>query len=469
MIFMNKFFIISLLIALQSGLVRSEELRIGAASVVITPPNGIPLAGYYQERGADGVLDDLHAKTMVIEKDGEKVALVVLDLLSTTRPLVERARIEIEKTTGLKGDHVMISATHAHTGPELADRSPRGAGVQVENPLIAEFNEKLPSLIAQSVKAAEQHLVPARLSASIGREENLSFNRRYYMRDGAVGWNPGKLNTNIVMPAGRIDPEVGVLYAESFTNAARFGMPIATYVNFAMHPDTTGGNLYSADYPGALSRILAGYRGTNMITVFANGACGNLNQVDVNWAAPQTSPQEAHRIGVILGAAVLQAYKQLQFIAPGPLRAKSEIVQLPLPPVTPEEVEQARRDVKTASDSTREGFMKLVNGFKILDVAAREGKPQEVEVQVISLGPDLAWVSMPGEMFTELGLAIKKQSPFRYTMIAELANGAIGYIPDRRSYAEGNYEPVSARCAPGSGEMLVDAAVKLLHELKEEN
>jgi hypothetical protein len=78
----------------------------------------------------------------------------------------------------------------------------------------------------------------------------------------------------------------------------------------------------------------------------------------------------------------------------------------------------------------------------------------------------VAWVSLPGEVFVELGLTIKLRSPFRYTMIAELANGSIGYIPDRRSYAEGNYEPVSARCAAGSGEMLVDAAVRLLTELK---
>ena len=74
-------------------------------------------------------------------------------------------------------------------------------------------------------------------------------------------------------------------------------------------------------------------------------------------------------------------------------------------------------------------------------------------------------VSLPGEIFVELGLAIKKASPFKHTFIAELANGSIGYIPNRSAYAEGNYEVVSARCAEGSGEMLVDAAVKLLKEL----
>jgi neutral ceramidase len=87
-------------------------------------------------------------------------------------------------------------------------------------------------------------------------------------------------------------------------------------------------------------------------------------------------------------------------------------------------------------------------------------------VQVIALSDDIAWVSLPGEIFVELGLAIKAKSPFKHTLIAELANGAIGYIPTDRAFDEGNYEPISARCARGSGEKLRDVAIKLLGEVK---
>ena len=111
--------------------------------------------------------------------------------------------------------------------------------------------------------------------------------------------------------------------------------------------------------------------------------------------------------------------------------------------------------------------MKVVRAYRALDVAARDGKPHRVEVQVLALGNDLAWVGLPGEIFVELGLAIKKRSPFMQTFVVELANENIGYVPDRRSYAEGNYEPESARCAAGSGERLVEAAVKLLTDLHE--
>jgi hypothetical protein len=143
------------------------------------------------------------------------------------------------------------------------------------------------------------------------------------------------------------------------------------------------------------------------------------------------------------------------------------MVQLPLPRLEPGDVEKARVSVSRRSNPQGKAptFLETVQAFKVLDVAAREGKPQEVEVQVITLGDDLAWVSLPGEIFVELGLALKQDSPFPHTIIAELANGSVGYVPARRAYAQGNYEVVSARCAEGSGELLVDTAVRLLKEL----
>jgi neutral ceramidase len=109
--------------------------------------------------------------------------------------------------------------------------------------------------------------------------------------------------------------------------------------------------------------------------------------------------------------------------------------------------------------------MEQVAALKALDVAARAGQPWEVEVQVVALGKELAWVALPGEIFVELGVALKKGSPFPVTMPVELANGSVGYVPSARAYPQGNYEVVSARCAQGSGELLVAAALKALQEI----
>jgi neutral ceramidase len=106
----------------------------------------------------------------------------------------------------------------------------------------------------------------------------------------------------------------------------------------------------------------------------------------------------------------------------------------------------------------------LVRAFKVLSVSEYQGKPIDAEVDVVSLGRDLAWVGLPGEIFVELGMAIKHASPFRYTIVNELSNDRIHYVPDRKAFAEGNYEVVNSLCAPGGGEALVDAATRLLIE-----
>jgi hypothetical protein len=169
----------------------------------------------------------------------------------------------------------------------------------------------------------------------------------------------------------------------------------------------------------------------------------------------------------MLAGAVLETWPALAPVDQGTLQVKSQTVRLPLPRISPGDVENARQIVARHQDAKAKQptFLETVKAYKVLDVEARQGKPTEVEVQAIAFGRDLAWVSLPGEIFVELGLAIKQDSPFANTIIAELANGSIGYIPTRRAYTQGNYEVESARCAEGSGELLVDTAIRLLKDL----
>jgi neutral ceramidase len=441
---------------------QAGELRVGAASVVITPPSGTPMAGYYFARASEGVHDDLLAKAIVIERDGQKVALVGLDLISTTRDLVDDARRAIEQTSGIPGGRVMISASHAHTGPVLAGRGPKGGDMGRDSSPARTFRAALPGKIAEAVRLAAARLGPARALVGHGRETSIAFNRRFHMKDGSVGWNPGKLNPNIVKAAGMIDPDVPVIHFESPD-----GKPLATYVNHAVHLDDIGGLEISADMPYTLAKSLAEFKGSDMVTLYTTGCCGDVNHIDVTWPDPQHGFGNAARMGVILAGEVLRTWPHLKAAGAGALRAKTATVPLDLPPIQPGDVDKARVFVARHNDAKAKppGFLETVWAYKVLDVAAREGKPNEVEVQVIALGDDIAWVSLPGEIFVELGLAIKKDSPFSTTVVAELANGSIGYVPAARCYSQGNYEVVSARCAEGSGERLVAAALKLLEEL----
>ncbi len=438
--------------------VSPPELRAGAAAVAINPPPGIPMAGYYAERGAQGIHDTIYAKAIVIEQGGARAALVALDLIAAPRDLVDDTRAAIDRTCHVPGANVMISATHSHTGP-IVDTKNRFGG---QNDLVKSYRAALPGKITEAVRQAEARLAAVTLSAARGRESSIAFNRRFHMKDGTVGWNPGKGNPLIIKPAGTIDPDVPVLYFETVDKK-----PVATYVNYAVHLDNIGEPLISADMPATLSRCLADFTGPEMVTLFTAGCCGDVNHIDVHWNAPQRGFANPARMGIILAGEVLRTWPRLKSIDPAPLRIKAERVTLPLTKLAAGDVEKAQATIARMSGeaSKRPAFMEMVQAFKVLDVAERNGALYQVEVQVIALGNDVAWVSLPGEVFTELGLAIKQDSPFPVTIIAELANGLLGYIPSRRAYAQGNYEVVSARCGPGSGELLVDAAVKILNEL----
>ncbi len=444
----------------------AEPPRAGLAAVDITPPLGIPLAGYYHTRGADGILDPLYCKVLVLESAGARAAWITLDLIKVPRAVTDVARAEIARTCGMPPDHVLLCATHTHTAPVLATGRLRDAGTDGPHPAVTAYTAGLSERIVAGVRQALDRLQPARLHVARVVCDDLTFNRRYILRDGSVGWNPGKLNPDIVRPAGPHDPEVGVLYLEP-PDATGPQQGLATWVNFALHTDTTGGTRISADWPGALARVLAGYHGPDHQTLVAPGACGNLNHLDFAWRWPQTHPRESHPIATLLGAVVLRAYKHLRPVPPAPLRARRALVELDLPAVTEAEVERARQTVATLRDDRRDHFLDLVRAPRILDVAARGGRPHRVEVQALAWGRELAWVGLPGEVFAELGLAIKQRSPFPDTFVISLANENVGYVPDRRSYWEGHYEPESARCAPGSGERLVEVAWKLLAELYE--
>ena len=445
------------MLAAQLGV--GADLRIGKAAVKITPPHGMPMAGYYSIRLAESTHDDLFAKAIVFEYAGAKAAIVACDLVDVERQYVTEARRLIEAATGIRGANVSISATHSHTGPLLSPRflaAVEGAPLK----LARDYREALPAKIAESVKLANTNLTEARLWAGLGVEETVGFNRRFLMKDGSVKFNPGKMNPEIVQPVGPVDPDVYVVYAESPA-----GKPLATHVNFAMHLDTVGGVQYSADYPYTIARMLGQIKGPEMLTLFTIGAAGNVNHIDVKTKDRQQGPAEAQRIGTILAGETIKTYARMKPVAPGPVRVKNEIVRIPLPEVKPEQIAAAKQTAARFGKPNQPPFLEMVEAMKVLDVAERKRDLLEAEVQVILIG-DLAYVSLPGEIFTELGIAIKKASPYPLTIVSELANGSIGYVPNRKAYAEGAYEVISARCGPGCGEALADAAIRLLADMK---
>jgi hypothetical protein len=439
----------------------AQSLRIGTAAVDITPPLKMPFQVPQRPPnpapGAEGTHDPLHAKAVVFENQGVKAAIVACDLTSIPVAMIAQARTYVGKICGVPPENVMITATHTHTGPNIRPRFFKHTATPEQLEIASDYLDRLPRLIAQSVRQAEENLSPARLQAASGEVRGLANNRRYLMKDGRVYANPGKENPadlfNVVRPAGLTDPSLPLIYFDTPD-----GRPLASLVNFAMHLDTTGGLRYSADFAYELARILADVKGPEMLTQFTIGTAGNVNHyylLDPEKPHRVKGYDEAARIGALLAAEVVRSYGRLQTLADAPLKVSRENVRLKL---------MASKSEKFAGLHDKKPFF----DGEVMETFIDGQYTYEAEVMVITLGEEVAFIGIPGELFVELGLQIKQLSPYQYTVVDGLANGSIGYIAHRAAQAAGGYgaSPASSRGDPGTGEALVDSAIRQLIALR---
>lgn len=450
-------------LAATTGYAATTDLAAGVATVDITPPQGWRLCGYFNERISTATHDPLLAKAVVLKQGDVRTAMVFCDVIGITSDVSSKARKLVGDKTGIPAAHIAVAGTHSHTGPlyfgysrdYYHERAIAKNGKDPSEPI--DYPAVLAEKIASAIERANTALLPVTLEAGITPQDpQLSFNRRFHMKDGSVRFNPGQKNPDIVRPAGPIDPDVGVLLLRGKADRA----PLATLTVLALHLDTTGGTEYSADYPFYLEKALKEALGANLTSLFGTGTCGDINHIDVT----TEDRRKAEQIGTLLAKMVQAEIPKLRPIEQPQLAARSASVTVPLQQYTPEQVAKAKK-VFAEMDTAPPPFLEHVEATKILDLQARKGTALPLEVQVFRISPELAIVMLPGEVFVDLGLAIKKASPFKATLVIELANEYPSYVPTKKAFAEGSYETVNSQVQPGGGEMLVEAAIKLLKEL----
>ncbi|MDB5320883.1 MAG: hypothetical protein JWN40_2514 [Phycisphaerales bacterium] len=444
-------------------------LQIGLASRDITPPLGYRLAGYFFERLATAVHDPLRAKAIVFKQGEARFALVVCDLCQTSPEVVAQARSLASEKTGIPADHICIASTHTHTGPDyfgvLAEHLHRialEAHDGVDPARTFDYPSFLTERIVEAIVEADASVAPAAIAFGSAPQPNVAFNRRYLMKDGTVAWNPGKMNPKIERPAGPIDANLSVLTIERGQKLA------AVLTNFPLHPDTAGGTEYSADYPGYIeSTLRAQLQQPHLMSVFAQGTSGNINHVDVSTNRPQSGPQESERIGRAIGQRIIDsALAHATPLDRPSLAVATARIDLPVQQYPPEEVAKAR-ELFAKIQERKLPFLIGVRATKIVKIDDRHhGQPIAAQVQALRLSDDAAIVMVPSELFVEFGLAIKARSPFTHTLVIELANDSFGYVPTKRAFEEGAYEPTNSVIQPGGGERLVELAIGLLEKLK---
>lgn len=447
--------LLSFFFAAASSLTAAPDvLQVGVSTADITPPAAARMSGYFVERLSTGIKDPLQAKVMVFKQGEIQAALVFCDLIGMPSPLADSIRTEAARRSGIPAENIGVACTHTHTGPLYYGPlfrlfRERAIARHGKDPLEFDYPAWLMDTIADTVTAAAQQAAPAAIEAGTAQEERLAFNRRFHMRGGGVRFNPGQQNPDIVRAAGPIDPDVGMLLVR------REGRATAMLSVFSLHLDTTGGTQFSADYPFYLERTLRQAFGQSFTSLFGAGACGDINHIDVTLKTRRSTD----RIGTMLAHTVNAHIPKLTPVRPE-LAVYSEDLNALLR--TPDRIEWAESN-KPLIGTAELSFLETVETCTLLDLQTLPAR-LPLEVQVFRLGADTAIVLLPGEVFVDLGLMIKKASPYANTLVVELANGNPAYIPTETAFREGSYETINSRIVPGWGERMVDTALNLLNQ-----
>lgn len=303
-----------------------SKLKAGFARANINPPMGIPIRGYYKERLAEGILDDIEVNALALQYNDALTLLISVDNCGIEQELSLLYREKVSRATGALLENIIISATHTHQAPE--------AVINSTNELVKEYTEFLGKRIADAASFAVADLKEAKMGYGKGTAPNVAFIRRYVMKDGSTKTNPGVNNPDILHPVGDIDDSVNVLRFD------RENAETIVFVNFANHPDVVGGCKISADWPGLLRKNVEKIL-DNTKCLFFNGAQGDVNHVNVHPKGGDLNGMfidfddvargysHAEYIARVVTGGVLQAYDKVNYVDDACVIGKQKTISVP--------------------------------------------------------------------------------------------------------------------------------------------
>jgi hypothetical protein len=398
-------------------------LRAAAAKVDITPQKPQWLSGY-GPRQSSGVLDPIYHRVLALEAEGTPFYLVSSDLCLFSPSLYDSAMADLRKETGIEARHVLWSVTHTHAAPEVGPPAMYKALLgRSDHDWDREYTGQVTRALIDAVRSARDTLEPARIAFASGAAF-ANINRRAKDVDGrvSIGLNPDG-------PADRQFNLIRVTRPD--------GGLIALAANYAMHGTVmSGANVsISGDGPGVVTAYLEQKLGGTVL--YVNGAAGNM--APIYSVYPNAKAGHLPEFRVLLGDRILATYNSM---GPG----TSEV-----------NIRHAEKIVDTPRKEGLEWPEELPAYTKT------EGRPLvRLPVRFVRINDVAIW-SLPVEMFCEIAMDVREQSPFSQTMYFGYTNGWLGYLPTAKGFAEGGYEPRTSPFSPQVESDLTQAVVAFLH------
>jgi hypothetical protein len=424
---------------------KPDVLRAGAVSIPFRCDDDMVIAGGIGPGKCVGQEGRLGASATVVELGGNRLAIVACDILMMRRDYFDAALERIEKELGIPAANVLINATHTHHAPSTVTIH----GYQ----RIESFCKHVTDAVVEAVSKANARVTEESnvdFLFSLGHESSVGENSRILLADGTVHWIGPR--DDAVRPTGPFDPQLPVLAFKRQSGGYE-----SVLFNHSTHAiGTIKPGVRSPTFYGlAAQRLEKEIGGT---VTFVSGAFGSTHNLRLD------ASEMTHRIETAVRAALRQAQPRPVKRIDGIRREFAYRVRF---------FDEKREDEAVASYCRKRmggDPSYCIDVFRRMrkQLAEHQGEERKTWLQAIRIG-DVAIVGAPGELFTQLGLDIKRRSPFRYTYIAGAANDYIGYIPDATAYELGGYQVwtgFQSHVAKGTGENIVDATIEMLEELK---
>lgn len=383
-------------------------MKAGYGERIVNPSSEVELSGYgyYLERKAKEILDDLKVRALGMEEKGEKLILISCDILSLSTEFADEIRREISENENIPIENILISTIHTHTGP--AGQNMRGCGE-----LNLEYCNQLKNKIGEAVEDAIKEQAEAEAFYFFEAIEPIGFNRR---------------NGNFYP----IDPLLKVIVFQ------RANRKIYLF-NYTCHPVTLGIiDRASACWPGRVVKEIE--KGGND-GIFFQGFCGDIDPVTNLNRWGKGTEEDIDLYGKLVYGRILKGERYSKKILHPVLKSAEKRIKLPLKVPGIEEIEKETQDwIKSTEESENEGMKKFILDWE------KEAKEKheyffknpyidDVPIQVISIG-ELKMVGLPGEVFCEYDLNLRKKFPVLLTI--GYANGCVGYLPVENAYKKEN-------------------------------
>ncbi len=429
-------------------------LQAGFARIDATAPLGTYLAGYYEERYADGIVTPLELNAIALSDGENKAVFVISDLQGLRKQWADEIRKAISEKTGVKLDFVSVSALHQHSSYAL--RPGKANNVIKDNAFLDVLYRKFCDVAVMALDDLADAVM------SVGEkeaEEQIAFIRRYKLKDGSYKTNPFSVIDEIVCPAEEPDNKVRLI---KFKRENKNDIAL---INFQTHADVCSTGLkMCADWPGFTRE----YVENNLPDTQALLICGFEGDSNhINFMGEiKLGLEHSRHMGEVIGKAVKEMWNDTKEKEVTSLSSKIEIVYNKTNSNNIEyydECVKLYREKKGQTDAKTESGIEYSEAGRIITTVESAPLFQKIPVTVISLG-EVVIAGIGGEAFVNYGKNLRQRLPEKFIFTSCSMNGHEGYLPTASAFEHSTYEIVTSPFSPSIEKQSLDMLEKMIKE-----